>query len=194
MMKLKLFPLGIVAFPSKFVPLHIFEERYKKLINECIDQNSEFGVVYQDKNGLADVGCTVTVTKLLNKYHDGRMDIITQGKKIFKLKDQEVIDDIAIGDISILPEIKPLPSEIFDPLKEKYLKLLIILGLKENINRHLAKNTTFELLEMIELSPKFELELISINSENKRAEILNQFFNSLLNQSSQFNSNERFQS
>lgn len=194
MMKLKLFPLGIVAFPSKFVPLHIFEERYKKLINECIDQNSEFGVVYQDKNGLADVGCTVTVTKLLNKYHDGRMDIITQGKKIFKLKDQEVIDDITIGDISILPEIKPLPSKIFDPLKEKYLKLLIILGLKENINRHLAKNTTFELLEMIELSPKFELELISINSENKRAEILNQFFNSLLNQSSQFNSNERFQS
>ena len=122
------------------------------------------------------------------------MDIITQGKKIFKLKDQAVIDDITIGDISILPEIKPLPSEIFDPLKEKYLKLLIILGLKENINRHLAKNTTFELLEMIELSPKFELELISINSENKRAEILNQFFNSLLNQSSQFNSNERFQS
>ena len=194
MMKLKLFPLGIVAFPSKFVPLHIFEERYKKLINECIDQNSEFGVVYQDNNGLADVGCTVTVTKLLNKYHDGRMDIITQGKKIFKLKDQEVIDDITICDRSILPEIKPLPSEIFDLLKEKYLKLLIILGLKENINRHLAKNTTFELLEMIELSPKFELELISINSENKRAEILNQFFNSLLNQSSQFNSNERFQS
>ena len=194
MMKLKLFPLGIVAFPSKFVPLHIFEERYKKLINECIDQNSEFGVVYQDKNGLADVGCTVTVTKLLNKYPDGRMDIITQGKKIFKLKDQAVIDDITIGDVNILPEIKPLPSEIFDPLKEKYLKLLIILGLKENINRHLAKNTTFELLEMIELSPKFELELISINSENKRAEILNQFFNSLLNQSSQFNSNERFQS
>ena len=194
MMKLKLFPLGIVAFPSKFVPLHIFEERYKKLINECIDQNSEFGVVYQDKNGLADVGCTVTVTKLLNKYPDGRMDIITQGKKIFKLKDQAVIDDITIGDISILPEIKPLPREIFDPLKEKYLKLLIILGLKENINRHLAKNTTFELLEMIELSPKFELELISINSENKRAGVLNQFFNSLLNQSSQFNSNERFQS
>ena len=62
MMKLKLFPLGIVAFPSKFVPLHIFEERYKKLIKECIDQNSEFGVVYQDNNGLADVGCTVTVS------------------------------------------------------------------------------------------------------------------------------------
>ena len=193
-MKLKLFPLGIIAFPSKFVPLHIFEERYKKLINECIDQNSEFGVVYQDTNGLADVGCTVAVTKLLNKYPDGRMDIITRGKKIFKLKDQVVIDDITIGDVNILPEIKSLPSEIFDPLKEKYLKLLIILGLKENINRHLAKNTTFELLEMIELSPKFELELISINSENKRAEILNQFFNSLLNQSSQFNSNERFQS
>ena len=112
-MKLKLFPLGIVAFPSKFVPLHIFEERYKKLINECIDQNSEFGVVYQDTNGLADVGCTVTVTKLLNKYPDGRMDIITQGKKIFKLKDQAVIGKLDVdsnSDTSVKFGVRNIPT------------------------------------------------------------------------------------
>ena len=84
-MKLRLFPLGIVAFPSKVIPLHIFEERYKKLINECIDQKSEFGVIYQNNKGLAKLGCTVSVNKLVNRYPDGRMDIVSVGNKIFKL-------------------------------------------------------------------------------------------------------------
>ena len=120
-MKLRLFPLGIVAFPSKLIPLHIFEERYKKLINECIDQKSEFGVIYQNNKGLAKLGCTVSVNKLVNRYPDGRMDIVSVGNKIFKLEDQSLIDEITVGDISYLPEPIPLPNQIFDPLKEKYI-------------------------------------------------------------------------
>ena len=191
-MKLRLFPLGIVAFPSKVVPLHIFEERYKKLVNECIDQKSEFGVIYQNNKGLAKLGCTVSVNKLVNRYPDGRMDIVSVGNKIFKLEDQSLIDEITVGDISYLPEPIPLPNQIFDSLKEKYIKLLITLGLKENIDYHLSKTMTFELLEMIQLSSQFELELLLINSEKERAEVLNKFFDSLLNQPSLFNSNERF--
>jgi len=191
-MKLRLFPLGIVAFPSKVIPLHIFEERYKKLINECIDQKSEFGVIYQNNKGLAKLGCTVSVNKLVNRYPDGRMDIVSVGNKIFKLEDQSLIDEITVGDISYLPEPIPLPNQIFDPLKEKYIKLLITLGLKENIDHHLSKTMTFELLEMIQLSSQFELGLISINSEKERAKVLNKFFDSLLNQPSLFNSDERF--
>jgi Lon protease-like protein len=191
-MKLKLFPLDIVAFPLKFIPLHIFEERYKKLINECINQKSEFGIIYQDNNGLAKLGCTVSVKKLVNRYPDGRMDIVSVGNKIFRIEDQTLINEITVGDITYLPEPIQLPNLIFDPLKEKYIKLLIILGLKENIDHHLSKTMTFELLEMIQLPSQFELELISINSEKKRAEVLNKFFDSLLNKSSLFNSNERF--
>ena len=191
-MKLKLFPLSIVAFPSKVIPLHIFEERYKKLINECIEQKSEFGVIYQNNKGLAKLGCTVSVNKIVNRYPDGRMDIVSVGNKIFKLEDQSLIDEITVGDISYLPEPIPLPNQIFDSLKEKYIKLLITLGLKENIDYHLSKTMTFELLEMIQLSSQFELELLSINSEKERAEVLNKFFDSLLNQPSLFNSDERF--
>ena len=191
-MKLKLFPLGIVALPSKVIPLHIFEERYKKLINECIKQKSEFGVIYQNNKGLAKLGCTVSVNKIVNRYPDGRMDIVSVGNKIFKLEDQSLIDEITVGDISYLPEPIPLPNQIFDSLKEKYIKLLITLGLKENIDYHLSKTMTFELLEMIQLSSQFELELLLINSEKERAEVLNKFFDSLLNQPSLFNSNERF--
>ena len=78
-MKLKLFPLRLVAYPSKIVPLHIFEDRYKLLINECISTNSEFGIIYQNDKMLANVGCTVKVHKVLKRYKDGRMDILTKG-------------------------------------------------------------------------------------------------------------------
>ena len=85
MMKLKLFPLGIVAFPSKFVPLHIFEERYKTLINECISLKKEFGMVYSMDNGLADFGCSLSVSEIIKTYQNGEMDIITKGQRIFKI-------------------------------------------------------------------------------------------------------------
>ena len=191
-MKLKLFPLGLVAYPSKYIPLHIFEERYKNLINECINKESEFGIVYQDSNGLAKIGCTVVVKEILNRYSDGRMDIVSEGKKIFRLDNQSIKNKLTIGEVSYLPNIKPLSRGKFEPLKEKYLQLLIMLGLKEDISRHLEKTKTFELLEMMQLSPEFELELISLNSELQRVEILHTFFDSLLKQSSLFNSDERF--
>ena len=85
MSHLKLFPLSLVSFPTKIVPLHIFEERYKILISECINNKSEFGIVYQNNNSLADFGCSMKVLKVVKNYPDGRMDIISKGKNIFKL-------------------------------------------------------------------------------------------------------------
>ena len=193
-MNINLFPLGIVAFPNKSIPLHIFEERYKKMINNCMNNKEEFGVVYQNKKGIANVGCTVNVTKLLKKYSDGRMDIMSKGNKIFKLDSKRVVDEIVVGEITILPDPDPLSKKIFDPLLEKYLKLLITLGVDANLENHLNKSSTFQLLESVQLSPDFELELISMKSELERAEFLNHFFNSLLEQSDLFKNTNRFNS
>ena len=193
-MNINLFPLGIVAFPNKSITLHIFEERYKKMINNCMNNKEEFGVVYQNKKGIANVGCTVNVTKLLKKYSDGRMDIMSKGNKIFKLDSKRVVDEIVVGEITILPDPDPLSKKIFDPLLEKYLKLLITLGVDANLENHLNKSSTFQLLESVQLSPDFELELISMKSELERAEFLNHFFNSLLEQSDLFKNTNRFNS
>ena len=126
-MKLNLFPLGIVAFPNKSIPLHIFEDRYKRMINDCIDNGNEFGIIYQNIKGIAEFGCTVSVTKLLKRYPDGRMDILSKGNRIFKLDSKKIVNDIVVGKITVLPKFNPLSSEVFDPLLEKYLKLLITL-------------------------------------------------------------------
>jgi len=80
-----LFPLHVVVFPRVALPLHIFEERYKEMVGAAIRDNSEFGIVLAQANGIASAGCTVAVDKVLQMYPDGRMDIVTSGRRRFEI-------------------------------------------------------------------------------------------------------------
>lgn len=81
-----LFPLQVVVFPRTRLPLHIFEERYKKMVSEAIRDKSEFGIVLAKDEGIVNAGCTVAVEKLLQMYPDGRMDILTRGRQRFEVE------------------------------------------------------------------------------------------------------------
>jgi len=83
--RLPLFPLQVVLFPGSRLPLHIFEERYKVLVNSCIREEKEFGIVLEKSDGLADVGCTASILSVLKVYGDGRMDIVVEGRRRFKI-------------------------------------------------------------------------------------------------------------
>ena len=85
-----LFPLNVVLFPGIPLPLHIFEERYKEMIQFCMDNNAEFGVVLYNEHDLSDVGCTAIVQELLKEYEDGRMDILAEGIRRFSI--ERIID------------------------------------------------------------------------------------------------------
>lgn len=80
-----LFPLGVVLLPGMSLPLHIFEERYKLMIGECLEHRSEFGVIFEEKEQLEDVGCTARVRQVLRRYPDGRLDIVSVGSARFRL-------------------------------------------------------------------------------------------------------------
>ncbi len=80
-----LFPLQIVVLPGEMVPLHIFEERYKTMIDECLEQEREFGIVWVSDDGLKETGCTVAIAELLERTEDGRMNILTRGSAPFRL-------------------------------------------------------------------------------------------------------------
>ena len=82
---LPLFPLNVVLFPRSALPLHIFEERYKVLINECVESGAPFCIVLAREKGTADVGCTATVSSVERRYDDGRMDIIVGGESRYRL-------------------------------------------------------------------------------------------------------------
>ena len=84
-----LFPLGVVLLPHMEMPLHIFEERYKVMINECLEQDRVFGVVHYDGTDIRTMGCTAKILDVIKQYEDGRMDIITRGKTRFVIKDMD---------------------------------------------------------------------------------------------------------
>ena len=77
--KIPLFPLGLVLLPQMPLPLHIFEERYKLMIGECLEKNEEFGIVYFNGTDIQAIGCTASIHKVVKRYNDGRLDILTRG-------------------------------------------------------------------------------------------------------------------
>lgn len=85
-MILGLFPLELVLFPGAYVPLHIFEPRYRQLIRECIEQRRPFGINLYDKDNLQRVGCTAEVQGIVRQYEDGRFDIVVQGGRRYILQ------------------------------------------------------------------------------------------------------------
>ena len=84
-----LFPLGLVALPTEAVPLHIFEERYRTMIGQCIDSESEFGIVWMSDDGLRDIGCACEVEQVLEEMDDGRFNVLTRGTRPFRVLERQ---------------------------------------------------------------------------------------------------------
>jgi Lon protease-like protein len=82
---LPLFPLEVVLMPGGHLPLHIFEERYKEMVGEALRDKTEFGIVMVSGSGLAEVGCTASIEGVLREYPDGRLDIVTLGRRRFEI-------------------------------------------------------------------------------------------------------------
>jgi len=82
---LPLFPLQVVLLPGSQLPLHIFEDRYKEMIGEVLRDKLEFGVVLANEKGIVNTGCSATVDRVLKEYPDGRLDILTRGRRRFEI-------------------------------------------------------------------------------------------------------------
>lgn len=82
---LPLFPLSVVLLPATPLPLHIFEERYKAMMGDVISGSTEFGVVLAKDDGIVNIGCTATVDRVLQRYPDGRLDLLAVGQRRFRI-------------------------------------------------------------------------------------------------------------
>jgi Lon protease-like protein len=118
-----LFPLGVVLLPGQPLPLHIFEERYKQMIGECLDGEDVFGVVAYTGSQIKDAGCTARVTDVLKRYEDGRLDIMTIGQRRFKIVEQDESKPYLQGWVEFFDDEQ---GELDDRDRESALKGLIL--------------------------------------------------------------------
>lgn len=123
---LPLFPLHVVVFPRTHLPLHIFEDRYKEMIGNALRENSEFGIVLAKDEGIVNAGCTVVVEKVLEKYPDGRMDILTCGRRRFEVVMLDEEKDYLRGEVQFFDddEGEPAPLELQHMALTQYKSLL----------------------------------------------------------------------
>jgi Lon protease-like protein len=122
---LPLIPLQVVVFPRTPLPLHIFEERYKEMIGEAIRDSSEFGVVLAREQGVVNVGCSVTVDKVLEMYADGRMDIVTLGRRRFEILRLDQEKTYLRGEVEYFDDedAGPAPEALRSETLERYNEL-----------------------------------------------------------------------
>jgi len=96
------------------MPLHIFEPRYKRMIGRCLSQRTEFGIILAASKAIATLGCTAEILQKTKDYPDGRMDIVTEGRAIFRLNeliDEEEYYEGAVEYVEDRPSVNETGSE-----------------------------------------------------------------------------------
>jgi Lon protease-like protein len=171
--ELGLFPLGLVLLPTERIPLHIFEERYKELIGECIENETEFGLVYADDEGIRDVGTRARVTEVLTRFEDGRLNVLVEGGDRFRLDELTDGPSYATGQVSAVDDDDDAAD---GPAIEEALRtfgaLREITGSDVDAPDPELPHLSFALAAKVELPPGEKLALLREVSERKRMEMV----------------------
>jgi Lon protease-like protein len=120
-----LFPLGLVALPHEAVPLHIFEERYRTMIGECLELGTEFGIVWLSDDGLKGVGCSMEIERVLERHADGRLDILCRGTRPFRLLERVEHLPYPAGTVEWLDDkAEPVDEHALQTARDAYATLV----------------------------------------------------------------------
>jgi Lon protease-like protein len=170
-----IFPLSIVVYPGEDLNLHIFEPKYKQLINECFDQKKPFGMPVVIKNKVHELGTLVDITEISKVYDSGEMDIKTKGQKIFRVLEiiTEIPDKLYSGAIVSYPSNtdhgkKQLMSKVIVAIKELH-KLLKV---NKPFHKDEQQLSSYDVAHHAGLTLNEEYEFLSLTTELQRQEYL----------------------
>jgi Lon protease-like protein len=176
-----LFPLGLVLLPQELVPLFIFEDRYKLMIGECLEQDTEFGILWLSDTGLRDVGCTARIVRVVDRMEDGRMNILVEGARPFRLLRR--IDDMAYpaGDIEMLDDFDETGSpELIEKARARYAELVERATEEAPEPGNIADLDAYGMAANVEHPPEAKQALLELRSENDRLRMVEEMFRTAL--------------
>lgn len=174
-----IFPLSIVIFPGEEVNLHIFEPRYKQLVNGCFTQKKAFGIPAVINSHLKEYGCIVQITEISKTYENGEMDIKTLGLQMFRTLEviKAVPDKLYSGAIVTYPEnINNSSTTLMATLLTSMRKLHASVQTVKKFKKADQDLTVFDIAHHIGLSIAEEYELLQLTSERHRQEYLKNHF------------------
>lgn len=170
-----LFPLRLVVFPQDLVPLHIFEERYKRLIADVREEGEEgrFGIVLVGDQGTAQVGCAVSLAQVVREYEDGRLDILVRGREVIAVRQVRRDRPYFYAQVEILRDVS---EEVDERHRVTAWALLRRLGEVARVSTEglegAGEVTAFQLAGAAGLPAAQRQKLLEVRSENKRLALL----------------------
>lgn len=178
-----IFPLGIVVYPGEKVNLHIFEPRYKQLINECSENKKPFGIPAVIDNRLQERGTLVSVAEIAKVHDNGEMDIKTKGERVFRMLEviKEVPDKLYSGAIVNYPDNKEqgdidLMRRVMNGIRELHK----LLNVSKDFKKPDEELKTYEVAHHIGLTLQEEYELLGLFDELQRQEYLKRHLTKVL--------------
>jgi Lon protease-like protein len=173
MNEIGLFPLGIVLLPGERMPLHIFEPRYRELIGECLDLGEPFGLVLDDEDGMRDVGTRASVVEVLERFDDGRLNIVVEGGDRFRLV------ELTEGRSFATAEIAPLSDEGDEPTEEElrrcvaaYDRVVEAAAAEVDEIDLESQSVAYQIGARVDLGVEVKQDLLELRSERERVLML----------------------
>ena len=166
MSEIGLFPLELVLLPGERVPLHIFEDRYRELIGECLTDGIEFGLILENEHGLREVGTSTAVVELIDTFEDGRMNVLVEGRGRFRVVALTEGRSFQTAEVEALEDDGETPTgdEVEQALS--VFRRLVAVAEADEIEqpRAVAPDLSFELASRVDFGHELKQELLELRS------------------------------
>ncbi len=173
-----LFPLGIVALPGESVPLHVFEQRYRTMVERCLQAEPrsperEFGIVWLSEDELKPVGCACEIERVLERTDDGRLNILARGTRPFRLLERQHELPYPAGMVEFLTEAEE-EHDVYaaQAAQELYRELVAQATDREISAAELAQLDAYDIAATVEFAIEEKQQLLELRSENARLRLL----------------------
>ncbi len=172
-----LFPLGMVALPGELIPLHIFEERYKTMISECLEAEREFGIVWLSDDGLREVGCACSIDRVLEEMEDGRVKLLVRGTRPFRVIERQGHLPYPAGVIEFVQDREDaVDPELAKAAHDAYAELVRRATDREPEPDELADMSAYAMAATVDFGLDAKQGLLDMRSENARLRLVTRLF------------------
>lgn len=170
--ELPIFELGLAIVPGEQVPLHIFELRYRLMIAFCLEQDASLGIIFRDEGGARLNGCSARVSEVVERYEDGRLDVIVTGEDPFRVIDRH---EAADWPAALVGWIEPAGASLstreqLRDARAAFAELLEAVGAQAE--RSEAAPDAFAIAAQIEMPPAEKHALLEADDERERLVLL----------------------
>lgn len=183
-LELPIFELPVVILPGEQIPLHIFEDRYKRMIGHCMDAAEPFGIVFRDPEGTAHrIGCTARVTEVVERFEDGRLNIVVAGERPFRVLDRFEAPDFPAGEVEPIDATEDDPPEDAEAgtgARQAFARLVERVSGEPPDADELAGADAYGIAARVELPPETKQLLLELRSEDERMRVLGRALGALV--------------